>query len=235
MPFQQGNSKLGRKIWAFSIPAGSTCPGKTDSCSNECYAAKGFFLMPNVKRSLQANYAETQQPNFVSKSIAHLKKVKAKVCRVHVSGDLYDKAYAQKWLKIFKAIPDCRFFIYTRSWRIKDIKPVVVKMARLPNVKMWYSVDAETGQPKRVPKTVRLAYMQTSHEDVPAYPTHLIFRVDRLLDRVAKKVNGVQVCPVENGVTQKLTCVKCGICWKDRDEVFDWSSSPALKYELPMV
>src|SRR5437870_3893050 len=100
MPFQQGNSKLGKKIWTYSIPAGDSCPGKTEACSEECYAAEGFFLMPNVKRSLQRNWDETKSPDFAAWAIGELKRVKAKVVRVHVAGDLYDATYAEKWLEI---------------------------------------------------------------------------------------------------------------------------------------
>ena len=36
-----GNTKLG-KMPNFSIPAGDTCPGKSEFCK-DCYAQKGFF------------------------------------------------------------------------------------------------------------------------------------------------------------------------------------------------
>lgn len=234
MGFQQGNSKLGRKIWTFSIPAGDTCPGKTEVCSKECYAAEGFFLMPNVARSLERNWDETRDPDFVYQSVHHLRRVKAKVCRVHVAGDLYDAEYAQKWLDIFRQVPECRFFIYTRSWRLDNIRPAIIRMAKLPNVRMWWSVDKDTGKPRHVPKNVRLAYMQVAHEDVPRYRADLVFRVDRLYDKVVKKVNGAMVCPVENGVTEDMTCMKCGFCWRDKGETFDWSNVKA-KLELPVV
>jgi hypothetical protein len=233
--FRQGNSKLGKKIWTFSIPAGGSCPGKTDACSKECYAADGFFLMPNVVRSLNKNWDETRQPDFVDNAINHLKKVKAKVCRVHVAGDLYDKEYAEKWLTIFKNVPDCRFFIYTRSWRIADIRPVITKMSRCKNVKMWWSVDKDTGKPKRLPQRTRLAYMQVDSTDIPAYRVDLFFRVDRAMNQVSvKKINNTLVCPVENGFTKDMNCMKCGFCWRDKGEVIDWVRSTS-KIELNVI
>ncbi len=234
MPFQQGNSKLGKKIWTYSIPAGDTCPYKTDACSKECYAADGFFLMPNVKKSLQKNWDETKKDTFDQWAISELKRVKAKVVRVHVAGDLYDLAYVKKWYNIFKACSDTRFFIYTRSWIGKELRPAITKMAKLKNVRMWWSVDKDTGAPKRVPKNVRLAYMQTTHEDLPSYKVDLFFRVDRLYDRVAKKINNALVCPVENGITKDMNCMKCGYCWRDRDEKIDWASK-AQRLALPIV
>lgn len=234
MLFQQGNTKLGKKIWTFSIPAGDTCPGKTEACSKECYAASGFFLMPNVAKSLKHKWNATQLESFVSQAISELKSSKAKVCRVHIAGDLYDAEYAKKWLDIFKAVPECRFFLYTRSWRVPEIKTVIMKMARLSNVRMWWSTDKDTGRPNRVPKKVRLAYMQVAHNDVPRYKPDLVFRVDRLRDKVVKRVNTAMVCPVENGVTEDMTCMKCGFCWRDKDEVVDWSRHQT-RLELPIV
>jgi hypothetical protein len=234
MLFQQGNSKLGKKIWTFSIPAGDTCPGKTEACSKECYAASGFFLMPNVARSLDRKFDYTKLPSFVADATAELKQVKAKVCRVHVAGDLYDTEYAKKWLDIFKNVPDCRFFIYTRSWRIPEIKTVITQMSRLPNVRMWWSVDKDTLKPKSIPKKVRLAYMQVAHDDVPKYKVNLTFRVDRLHSKVVKRVSDSLVCPVENGVTENMTCMKCGFCWRDKGEIIDWSKS-AARLELQLI
>lgn len=227
MSFQKGNSKLGKQIWTFSIPAGSTCPGKTDACSKECYAAKGFFLMKNVKKALVDNVKNAESGVFVDWAVTQLTYFKVKVCRVHVSGDLYSKEYADNWLAIFKALPKCRFFIYTRSWRIDDIRPVIEQMAKLKNVRLWYSTDKETGKPSKLPKNARIAYMQTTEDDVPSYKPHVVFRVDRLRDKVVKYVNNGLVCPVENGITENITCVKCGHCWRDKGEIFDWG--PASK------
>lgn len=234
MLFKQGNTKLGRRIYTFSIPAGDTCPGKTGTCGKECYAAEGFFVMPNVARSHLAAYNVTKSPSFVEDAVAELKKIKAKVVRVHVAGDLYSRAYAQKWLAIFRKSPQCRFFIYTRSWRIKDIRPVITKMSKLPNVRMWWSVDKDTGRPRSKPKTARLAYMQVDHSDIPIYKVDLFFRTGLLRDRIIKSINKGLVCPVENGVTKDMNCMKCGFCWRDKGETITWNQN-LQRMELPLL
>jgi hypothetical protein len=191
--------------------------------------------MPNVKKSLTKNWDSTKEDDFVDKSVAELKRVGAKVCRVHVAGDLYSVEYAQKWLAIFKALPECRFFIYTRSWRGAEFKTVMSSIAKCKNVRLWLSVDKETGKPKRVPKGARLAYMQVAHDDVPKYKVDLVFRTDNLKDVVAKKVGNATVCPVENGATRDMNCMKCGICWRDKGEQFDWTTVKTRKTALPML
>lgn len=237
MLFKKGNSKLGSKIWTFSIPAGDTCPYKTEACSKECYAAAGFFLMPNVKRSLEASYEATKANDFAAIAIAELKKIKAQVCRVHVAGDLYSIEYAKKWLKIFQGSPDCRFFIYTRSWRGKEFSKVLSDMAKCKNVKLWYSIDKDTGKPNKIPKNVRLAYMQVDPTDIPSYSFDLTFRVDRLVQSsIAKKVGNATVCPPENGVTKNINCMKCSICYTDKSESVNWNNAkPNNKISLPVI
>jgi len=105
-------------------------------------------------------------------------------------------------------------------------------MSKLSNVKMWWSVDHETGCPPRLPKNVRLAYMQVETNDIPDYKVDLVFRVDRVRDQlIAKKVANALVCPVENGITKQMDCMRCGFCWRNKGEVVDWS---VVKARLPL-
>lgn len=219
MAFSKNNSKLGKDIWSFSIPAGSTCPGKTDLCSNLCYAAKGFFVMPAVKKSLDENLTKSKSDEFVNWVTAEIVKNKIKILRVHVAGDMFSLDYANSWYQVMKSCPDTRFFLYSRSWRIPEIKPCLIKMSKLNNAKIWWSVDRETGKPPIVPSKIRLAYMQVSSDDVPDYPVSLVFRINNLRNIVTKKVNGAVVCPPENGVNKQLTCSKCGICWRNGPKI----------------
>jgi hypothetical protein len=210
----QGNSKLGRLIWGFSIPAGDTCPGKSERCDDRCYAQKGMFVMPAVKRAHARNLEATKMSDFADRIIEEIRKHKCSVVRIHVAGDYYSVAYIQKWHKIVKACPDVRFFTYTRSWRLPKLREAIEKYVKdCPNLRMWYSVDGETGNPVRVPKRVRTAYMAVAMHDIPSNKMDLVFRDYGIRGAVQKRINGVLVCPPENGVTD-LTCEKCGICWQ---------------------
>lgn len=240
MPFQKGNSKLGNAIYTWSIPAGSTCPGKSKPCE-ECYAQDGFFKMRNVHDALYRNELRSKESDFVQYAVDELTRLKAKVCRIHVAGDMYDAVYAAKWYNIMQQLPDVRFFLYTRSWRVEEIRPELLKMSRdLPNLRQWWSVDWDTGKPKRVPKRVRLAYMQTSATDLPRFNVDLIFRVDELRGTVMKRHKKALVCPVENGVNEDFTCVRCGFCWRDKGEDFGLVKPPLKprakrRVALPLV
>lgn len=211
---QGGNTKLGVGIHSWSIPAITTCPGSSSLCRSSCYAASGFFHMPNVKAFHEANYAFSRTPEFAGWMIGEVQKNLAKVVRVHVAGDFYDAEYVAKWVQIAKACRSTTFFVYTRSWSEIDVYPHLVALSRLVNVCLWFSTDREKGPPPRVPG-VRIAYMAVNDIDAACAPddSDLVFRDSP--QTPMKRANGVLVCPAENAVPGRLkhTCTSCGICW----------------------
>lgn len=213
-----GNTKLGLAIWTFSIPAVYTCPGSSKLCRSLCYAARGFFTTGSVKKSLDDNLEATKSKDFVDLIVSQILEQDLKVVRWGVAGDIYSVPYAKKVLKIFKACKDTKFFIYSRSWRIARLRPYLVKMAKLKNVRMWWSVDEETGVPATKPKRVRLAYMQVRQDDLPKKRVDLFFRDRAAQTGVVKRIDGALVCPPENGVTA-TTCEKCAMCWSDPSDL----------------
>ena len=117
-----------------------------------------------------------------------------------------------KVARLARACPATRFFAYTRSWRRPDIAEALAELSRCRNVRLWYSCDRDTGIPARVPRRVKLAWMQTAADDFPPR-ADLVFRVHRLRKTVAKRVALAVVCPVENGATGHRTdCGRCRLC-----------------------
>lgn len=212
----QGNTKLGETglVWAFSLPAVYTCPGSTPSCRELCYACQGFYCYANVQESLWRNHRATLADDFADTLLGLLRKHRVLVFRPHVSGDIYDAQYAHKLLQVASRRPGMRVFLYTRSWRVPEIRAVLEDMAELPNVHMWWSIDRDTGSPRHLPPRVRRAYMMTSDNDLPNFDVDLYFRDDR--KAVLKKVDGTMMCPAENGVTH-TTCERCQICFTEPD------------------
>lgn len=225
--FSNSNSKLG-SIWHFSIPAGDTCPGRSAACDS-CYALRHWFASTAVRGAYDKNLDITKENHFVSRAISEIARLHIRVLRVHSSGDLYDVGYARKWVRIMRARPSTRFFLYTRSWRLPKFDSVLAAMASLPNVRLWYSIDRDTGNQRTVPPGVRLAYLQLEHDDMPPSGTDLVFRDHKLRRRMAKKVDGVVVCPPENGTGVEMGCQQCGICWRDRGERFSESRDPKTR------
>lgn len=190
MLIQKGtNTKLGRSIAAFSLPALSTCPGKTKYCESVCYATSGFFNFKNVKGSLANNYTESLKDSFVKDVLSEIKASKATELRIHPSGDFYSEAYINKWIEIVQETPNVRYWVYSRSWSIPELSKSLKILAEQPNVQFFASVDETTiGIPE---KHFRLASLVKDWELVSS-------------DFVR--------CP--NLKNKNITCDKCTYCFK---------------------
>lgn len=205
-----GNTKLG-PIHTFTLPAGDTCPGQSELCAKHCYAKRGTIRLQQDRGTYHKNLELAECADFVSRMADEIRFRQVMVVRIHPSGDFFSEKYVRKWIEIAKLRPQARFFAYTRSWRVRDIRPALNEFSKLPNVRLWYSCDKETGLPASVGKNVRLAYMAVDDDDVPERRPDLAFRVKR--KTVVKKMGPTLVCPSENGITD-TTCDKCGVCWK---------------------
>ena len=126
----QGNGKLGQAISLWSLPAVSTCPGRSAICELWCYAKSGRFLLPTVKDRLQWNLAQTLRDDFVSRLVDEIRRKGVLVIRIHSSGDFDTAAYATKWMEIMKQCPQVRDYAYTRSYRVPEIAAVLEEMAQ---------------------------------------------------------------------------------------------------------
>ena len=64
---QLGNSKLGRAIHVWSLPALDTCPGSTSTCRHLCYATRHRFRFESVQRRLAWNLRRSRDADFVDR------------------------------------------------------------------------------------------------------------------------------------------------------------------------
>lgn len=210
-----GNNKLGA-LYNWSIPAILSCPGKSTLCEDLCYASRSFYYTSSVRDKLFSNWAMARSALFARWMIEKIRRYKVRVLRVHVAGDFFSADYATAWGEVFAACPQTRFFYYTRSWRDPAIRMAMEAAAR-PNVRVWYSTDAETGKPAGLGRSrIRLAYMLTQGEERPAFDVDLVFRDEsyRSGQRI-KRVAGRLVCPAEQHENQHARCDTCRICFDD--------------------
>jgi hypothetical protein len=225
------NSKLGAKIASWSLPAIDTCPGATEFCKGLCYATRSHFASKHVQALYARNEKLSRRPDFVAKVIAELTRHPVETVRIHVSGDYYSVAYVNKWAKICAALPNIKFFTYTRSWRKPAFLPALLALGALPNVQLWWSEDRETGPSPIVPGVRACLLLKDLDDEKLIDPARhkLLFR-DMGHRKVAlyrdqlKAINGVRVCPheqlsrraklPEGKVQPKVTCSDCRICIK---------------------
>jgi hypothetical protein len=228
---QQGNNKLGVGVWSFSLPIEKSCKSATSLCSKACYAKAGHFVWRSVRKSREEAWKSAKRKDFAARVTAFVERRKIKVVRIHVEGDWANPLYTLKWAAIAAALPGVTFYAYTRRWRDAAMLAPLEVFASLPNTHLWFSADAETGEPPRPKWSAGVAYMSLSDEDMPAFPVDLVFR-DSNKTEMRKTPDGYKVCPTDDGVARKnkVTCAACKFCYKDgRDKV------PGLRTPLPVL
>ena len=210
--FTQSNQKLGKSVFHFDLPAGKvSCPGRTPTCSSECYAQRGRFNFPQVQDRLRYNLWASKRDDFVPRAVSELYRKGALAVRWMVSGDVYSPAFARKLVAITSATPFAVHWLYTRSWRIPAIESVLRDLAQVENVSVWYSADQDAA-PMDVPPRVRVAYMKADEQDYPAGNADLVFLVQKLR-RVTLPLANVCVQETPAGREAGVTCATCQLCF----------------------
>lgn len=211
-----GNEKLSPGVWHFDIPAGGRCcPGKSRLCVKNCYARRSRFLYPQVQERLQWAFEQSKRADFVDRMCRELYRKGALLMRWHVAGDVYSPTYGRKIMEVIARSEFCRFWLYSRSWRIASIEPVLRAIAMLPNAVVYYSADSETGLPKEKPDRVRVAWTQFEEGDEPDSGFDLLFRDRPLRQRLPLHLAEV-TCPTETveGKAKGTTCATCTRCYR---------------------
>jgi hypothetical protein len=137
LKFSKGNSKLGNKIYTFSLLSGWSCPNAKDCMSkavmNESTNKLSIQDGPDTKfrcfsASQEAQYKGTyaaRKHNFDlvkkenSDTIVNLIKTslpkKSTIIRIHVAGDFFNQKYFDAWLQVAREMPNIIFYAYTKS------------------------------------------------------------------------------------------------------------------------
>lgn len=213
------NEKIGDGAWSWSIPAVKTCPGSTPTCRSKCYARTHRFRFNSVKNRLARNLEFARRPDFWAIMVGTIRENGVQTLRIHSSGDWFSPAYVDQWAKIAKMCPDVTMWGYTRSWRKPAIRRSLAKLARAPNLTLYYSCDRDTGLPVNLPAGVRTAWLQVEEDDLPAAPVDLVFRSRNIRSIVAKTVatpgKKSMVCPTETGLPDAHDhhCSTCQVCF----------------------
>lgn len=142
----RGNRKLGPNVWHFDLPAGpqATCPGASEYCAAVCYARKGHYTFGSVRTKYAANFeAWRTEPAILEARLAGELDIlpAGAVVRLHTSGDFLSAAYVGMWMRLAEDHPSIRFYAYTRSWTVPNIRRTLERFRQLDNVTLWASHD----------------------------------------------------------------------------------------------
>ncbi len=120
---KNGNTKLGKAIFDFSLPPVASCPDSTE-CALTCYAVKSYKLYKTAEKSWNDNFklVINDLDAFKTMVINQLSKGKIKSLRIHASGDFYTMDYLNAWLEIIKQYPEISFFAYTKAFQGAELQ-----------------------------------------------------------------------------------------------------------------
>lgn len=200
-----GNRKLVNsdrvRFLIWNIPARVTCPYATPMCKRLCYAVKAEKLYPQVLPSRSQNFIDSRKLDFAenmiytidsivnnprSKAYANAEKI---VVRIHESGDFYNQAYADAWLKVaehFESDKRFVFMAYTKS--LEFFKDRKIPSNMVIRFSIWDDTD---------PSQIALAESM----NLPSYSADTADKVDEM---------------VSTGYATKCDCrdcANCGKCW----------------------
>lgn len=202
-----GNLKLGLGVFTYSRIAGNpeikrpgllggTCPGSTAECEAICYAKR-------IEGPVQKVYGRNGYSDVPPIPL------EAKILRIHVSGDFDSVLYIEEWIARLMERPDVIAWAYTRSWRIQSLLPALERLRALPNLQLFASMDASSGDVP--PAGWRRAWIW---RDKPngAWPVET--RLEPMNDDNQYAFDGTPsyVCPEET--QKKPNCLACGYCFE---------------------
>lgn len=219
----QGNAKVGRGVYVWNLPVYKTCPGSTDLCRSVCYADRGYFRYPRNRALNEARLQAAESDDFVDAMRRELDGRGVTLLRLHSSGDFFSSPYIRKWEAILGSTPAVRAWAYTRSWRLPDLLPDLKTLAKLPNMRLQFSADQETGLPPLV-EGVEVNFLQVEEEVISdaTGQVKLVWRTRREGRAVAKRLalplapTPALICPNYQGTGDRaghsVTCEQCRFC-----------------------
>jgi hypothetical protein len=135
LSISKGNKKVDAAI--FNLPCQVTCKPELE-CFKYCYAKKAENLYPNVKPSRVRNLESTITDSFITDMIASIKKTKKLYFRFLESGDFYSKEFVLKCYAIANAMPEIKFYGYTKR---DDVFTQELLDVRPSNFTLTWSID----------------------------------------------------------------------------------------------
>lgn len=212
----QGNSKLGRDIWTFNLLPGDeeglstkdkfltdvmgTCHGCCDGCKKACYAVNDTKRYhTSVVPAVVKNTLMIRKDAFgtLQKVRDILMKNRAKVCRLHSSGEFDSYAHMKAAFRLADENPWIQFYFYTK--RFEWVSKIVHERNGRPPDNLVVNISEWHGNTENYDLRGLNRFVYDDHTD--------------------PEVMALKHCPAVDSKGHKtgVTCSQCGICWKKND------------------
>jgi hypothetical protein len=113
-----GNRKLGGVMNISTLP--QICCPEGVPCVKKCYALKAVRLYPHTREawSRNARIAKRHPDSYFMQIAARVAKVRPRLFRWHVAGDILNANYLRGMCRIAEENPQTRFLAFTKSFNI---------------------------------------------------------------------------------------------------------------------
>ncbi len=215
---------------SFGLPAGETCPGKTDFCREFCYAIESegrtavFVAMQKNLDSLR-NRTEDESYELLSEMMKEYRQVIEKyqvateddIFRIHWDGDFFSEDYARAWKRVIMDHPQTVFWLYTRSFTSElDVTPIFL-VNKPENLVFYLSVDKGNVDEA-------LKREQENGKILMAFCGATELEAELVARQAGKSTRAVKSCPENSGEMPIMSegrgaCVDCKLCIKSRPNI----------------
>lgn len=150
----------------------NTCEGAL-ACKGVCYAKQGAYVWDSVVKARKRNLKLTMRKDFAALIVADLERMRTvNTVRIHDAGDFYSQDYLDKWVAVARALPNLRFYTYTKSLNLDFSKvPANFHVTQSIGGKYDASIDPDFSH-SRIFAThedrERAGYIDGNVDDVPA-------------------------------------------------------------------
>jgi len=127
-----------KTAYSLNLPAITSCPGATDSCTKVCYANRGRYLM-NGKITTDHNWKVLNEDASSLLNMPIPKK--ATSIRLLGSGDIFSVDFGLNLFRMCELNPGIDFWAYTRSFTI--LREILSQKSVPANLVLWVSADED--------------------------------------------------------------------------------------------
>ena len=136
-----GNSKMG-KVASVSLPPIKTC-GNCKECAKRCYAKQAYIQYPKVTEAYDSNlkFVEENMNLYFRQIDGYIKYKNIKLFRWHVSGDIINKEYFCKMIRVAENNRQSKFIVFTKMYElVNSYFAKDSRLVRIPeNLKIIFS------------------------------------------------------------------------------------------------
>ena len=177
---------------SYSLPAercriGSLLRFVPGSVCSHCYAMRGRYVFPVVRRAMERRLASINDPRWVEAISSLICRSGAKHFRWHDSGDLQGIRHLEDIVAVSRNLPEVKFWLPTREYR---------------------TVEAFKRCGGEIPENLCIRY--SAHLVDQSAPTQYRMPVSIVCTSASRRQIGTHRC---NAKGSKNRCGRCRACW----------------------